>query len=85
MILRNSFGISDKNRDGVLAISTPIEAYKQLYLETDSPYYQPGDADISLFDVYNSFTQVITDDKKDVMQKFYKTILIGNILGINKL
>lgn len=65
-----------------LAISTPIEAYKQLFIDTDSPYYYPEGLDVSLFDVYNSFTQVITDDSKDILQKFNKTLLVGNILEI---
>lgn len=65
-----------------LAVSTPIDAYKQLFIDQDSEYYIPEGADPSLFDVYNSFTQIITDDKRDLLTKPEKTILIGKLLKI---
>lgn len=65
-----------------LAASTPIDAYKRLFLDQDSEYYIPEGVDPSLFDVYNSFTKIITEDKKDIMGKFEKTILVGRMLGV---
>ena len=62
--------------------TTPIDAYSQLFIDTDSPYYFPEGIDPTMFDVYNSFSQLITDEK-DIMNKFEKTILINKILGIN--
>lgn len=47
-----------------LAVSTPIDAYKQLFVDTDSIYYIPEGIDPDLYQVYNSFTQVLTDDSK---------------------
>jgi len=65
-----------------LAVSTPIDAYKQLFIDTDSQYYIPEGIDPTLFDVYNSFSQIITDDKKDIMNKFEKTMIINQLLRV---
>lgn len=65
-----------------IAVSTPIDAYKQLFIDQDSDYYVPEGYDPSLFDVYNSFTQIITDDSKDIMNKFEKTMIINKLLQI---
>ncbi len=65
-----------------IAVSTPVDAYKQLFIDQDSEYYIPEGLDPSLFDVYNSFTQIVTDDKKDLMNKFEKTMIINRLLGV---
>lgn len=65
-----------------LASSTPIKAYQNLFIDSDSEYFLPEGCDPSLFDVYNSFTQIITDDEKDLMNKFEKTMLINKLLKI---
>ena len=65
-----------------LATSSAIDAYKLLYEKEDSPYFVPKGTTTDMFNVYNAWTQVITDDKKDIINKCEKTLLIGNILGI---
>ena len=65
-----------------LSVTTPIDAYKQLFLDKDSVYYIPETEDPSLYEVYNSFTQIITDDKKDIMNKFEKTLIVNKVLGL---
>lgn len=81
-----NFTIKESEEDGFgkvkLANSVAIDAFKQLYIDTDSPYYTPPGMETCLFDAYNAFTQVITDDKKDLMNKFTKTILISRLLGV---
>lgn len=67
-----------------IAVSTPVEAYKQLFVDQDSQYYVPQGIDPTLFDVYNSFTQIITDDKRDILQKFEKTMIINKLLDVYK-
>jgi hypothetical protein len=60
----------------------PIEAYKSLYIDTESQYYvQPG-KQASMFDVYNAFTQVITDDERDFINKFEKTMMVNRLLEV---
>lgn len=65
-----------------IASSVPISAYTELFVNSDSEYFIPEGIDPSLFDIYNSFTQIITDDKKDILNKFEKTILINKLLEI---
>jgi hypothetical protein len=65
-----------------LATSTAIDAYKLLYCKKDSPYYvEPGQT-TNMFNVYNAFTQLITDDDRDIVNKAEKTLLLQNILEI---
>ena len=66
-----------------IAVSTPVDAYKQLFIDQDSQYFIPDGVNPSLFDIYNSFSQIITDDKKDIMNKFEKTILINRLLEVS--
>lgn len=67
-----------------IAVSTPIDAYKQLFIDTESEYYIPQGIDPSLYDIYNSFTQIITDDQKDLMNKFEKTMIINRLLSVSE-
>lgn len=65
-----------------IAVSTPIDAYKQLFIDSDSNYFIPEGIDPSMFDIYSAFTQIITDDKKDILNKFEKTMIINRLLKI---
>jgi hypothetical protein len=64
-----------------LAESTPIEVYKDLFYNEKSGYYTEADV-VDGFTVYNAFTDLITQDKRDLTNKFEKTLLISNIMGI---
>ena len=65
-----------------LASSTAIDAYKLLYEKEDSPYYvKPGET-TDMFNVYNAWTQIVTDDTRDIMNKAEKTLLLTNLFGI---
>ena len=51
-------------------------------MKDDSDYYQIG-TDVNMFDVYNAFTQQITnarDKSKDIINIFEKTLLLRQIL-----
>lgn len=65
-----------------IAASTAIDAFKLLYQDKESPYYVNPGFSTDLFNVYNAFTQCITDDKRDIINKCEKTLLVSNILGI---
>lgn len=65
-----------------IAVSTPIDAYKQLFIDQESQYFIPEGRNPTKFDIYNAFTQIITDDKKDIMNKFEKTIIINRLLEV---
>lgn len=88
--VRNSIGKAfDKGYGKVkLATSVPISAYKLLYEKPDSPYFvKPGEV-TSMFNVYNAFTDVISNDKngegeyKDILNKCEKTLLLKDILTL---
>lgn len=83
--IRNSLSASMNSDYGKvkLSTSTAIDAYKLLYEKEDSPYYvKPGNS-TSMFTVYNAWTQILTDDTRDIINKVEKTLLIKRILGLS--
>lgn len=71
-----------------LATSTAVDAYKLLYEDKMSPYYvKQGDV-TNMFNVYNAFTELISNDTnregeyKDILNKCEKTLLLKNILTL---
>ena len=84
--IRNCINYSFDNHYGKakLAVSTPIDAYKSLFEKEDSDYYAGLDCgNISMYQVYNAFTQELTDGmKKDPFNIFEKTLLLKDILDI---
>jgi hypothetical protein len=64
-----------------IAESAPVNVYKSLFYEEDSNYYVKGD-EVDGFTVYNAFTDLITQDKKDLVNKFEKTLLVKEIMDI---
>ena len=63
-----------------LAETLPIEAYKSLVLNKESPYFMKNGITDG-FNVYNAFTDIITNDKgKDIINKYEKVLLISNLL-----
>lgn len=61
--------------------SAPVDVYKSLFYDQKSKYFTQNDS-IDGFTIYNAFTDLITQDKKDLVNKFEKTLLIKDILGI---
>ena len=64
-----------------IAESAPVNVYKDLFYNEDSNYYTKGE-EVDGFTVYNAFTDLITQDKKDLVNKFEKTLLIKEIMDI---
>lgn len=81
--IRNSINLDYSTKYGKVkfAVSDTIDAYKLMFGEKDTPYSTPLDSETNMFNVYNAFTQIITNDTKDIMNHFEKTILIKSILG----
>lgn len=83
--IRNCINYSYDNHYGKVkvACSTPIDAYKLLFEKEDSDYFYGNSSSISMYNVYNAFTQILTDaKKKDAFNVFEKTLLIKDILSI---
>lgn len=64
-----------------LSKSTPIDVYEDLFYNEKSKYYTTDDR-VDGFTVYNAFTELITSDKKDLANKFEKTLLIKDIMNV---
>lgn len=64
-----------------LSETTPIAAYKNLFYDEKSKYYTTDNV-VDGFTVYNAFTDLITQDKRDLVNKFEKTLLVKDIIGI---
>ena len=85
MWIRNCLNIPYYNgiNNVKLATSTSIDAYKLLFEKDSSDYYVPVTSNTDMFNVYNAFTELISNDKdKDIMNKCEKTLLLKSILGV---
>ena len=84
--VRNALSTSFDNGYGKvkLSASTAVDAYKLLYEKEDSPYFvKPGET-TSMFNVYNAFTELISNtDTRDIMNKAEKTLLLKDILTLS--
>lgn len=60
----------------------PIDAYKNVFYDAKSPYFT-NEGGTTGFNLYNAFTDIITNDKgKDIVNKFEKIYTIAQILGL---
>lgn len=84
MWIRNTMGTQFTSQFGKVkvAANTAIDAYKLLYEDKESPYYVNPGYSTDFFNVYNAFTQILTDDTKDIINKCEKTLLISSIIGV---
>ena len=53
-----------------IAVSTPVNAYKELFINSESDYYVPEGIDPSMFDIYNAFTHIDRGWHPDYFDKF---------------
>ena len=70
-------------RRSSLAASVVEGAFKLLFEKESSSYFVPRDQNTDMFNVYNAFTELISNDKdKDIMNKVEKTLLLKRILDV---
>jgi hypothetical protein len=85
--IRNSMHLKYENGITPVKLGAPniIDAYKLLFEDAKSDYYVPADrTGTDMFNVYNAFTEVISNkDNKDIMNKCEKILLLKDILGIS--
>lgn len=66
-----------------IAASVVEGAFKLLFEKESSSYFVPRDQSTDMFNVYNAFTELISNDKdKDIMNKVEKTLLLKRILDV---
>lgn len=64
-----------------LSETLPIEAYKKVVLDKESPYFAKNGITDG-FNVYNAFTDIITNDKgRDIVNKYEKVLMVSNLLN----
>lgn len=83
--IRRSWALKYDNgiQKSSLAGSVVEGAFKLLFEKEDSNYYVPIGQNTDMFNVYNAFTQLISNDKdKDIMNKVDKVLLLRDILGL---
>lgn len=67
-----------------LSSNTAVDAYKLLYEKEDSPYFIREGESTTMFNIYNAFTDLISNvDTRDIMNKAEKTLLLRNILHLS--
>ena len=66
-----------------MASSVPINAYKDIYVNSDSKYFIPEGINPTKFQIYNAFTELITHDKRDILNVADKTLLLGKMLNVS--
>lgn len=66
-----------------MASSVPINAYKDIYMNSDSKYFIPEGINPTKFQIYNAFTELITHDKRDILNVADKTLLLGKMLNVS--
>ena len=66
-----------------IAASVVEGAFKLLFEKESSSYFVPRDQNTDMFNIYNAFTELISNDKdKDIMNKVEKTLLLKRILDV---
>lgn len=81
--VRNCIATSYNSGYGNVKISEALaaKAYKSMFLKKNSPYYVTPKSDTTMFNVYNAFTELITNDNdKDIINKCEKTLLLKDVL-----
>lgn len=63
--------------------TTAIKAFKSIFSNSKSKYYI-GDKNTDYFNIYNAWTDIISNSDSDIMNKFEKTYLLSKILNIHE-
>nr|DAT90431.1 MAG TPA: hypothetical protein [Caudoviricetes sp.] len=77
-VIRNEYNVGLSKAK--LSVATAVDAYKDLFIDTESGYYIPDNEEPSVFNIYNAFTEYISHDKKDIVNTAEKTLLLNNML-----
>ncbi len=59
-----------------------VKAFQMVYMDSRSPYFIKDTEECSVFNYYNAFTQLVTDDSKDILGKFEKTLLVDSLFNL---
>ena len=76
------YGYDNSCQKVKLSENLPIKVYKDVYLDQSSKYHV-SNQESTYFNIYNAFTDIITNDgDKDLINKYEKALLAYRILGL---
>lgn len=82
-LIENSMFYYYKHKGGKIKIApaSVIKAYQNIYLDSSSKNYVGDTEECSLFNYYDTFSTLITQDSKDILNHFEKCALCLQILN----
>ena len=77
-LIENSMLFEINNNSGKIKIAPAmvIKAYQNVYLDSSSKNYVPDTEECSMFNYVDAFSSLITEDNKDIVNRFEKNLLI---------
>jgi hypothetical protein len=75
------FEISNKGGKIKIAPAMVLKAYQNVYLDSSSRNYVPDTEKCSMFNYVDAFSSLITEDDKDIVNRFEKNLLIYNMFN----
>lgn len=73
------FEITNKVGKIKIAPTMVLKAYQNVYLDSSSKNYVPENEKCSVFNYVDAFSSLITEDDKDIVNRFEKNLLIYNM------
>lgn len=75
------FEINNKGGKIKIAPAMVLKAYQNVYLDSSSRNYIPDTEECSMFNYVDAFSSLITEDNKDIVNRFEKNLLIYNMFN----
>lgn len=75
------FEINNKGGKIKIAPAMTLKAYQNVYLNSSSKNYVPDTEKCSMFNYVDAFSSLITEDDKDIVNRFEKNLLIYNMFN----
>ena len=64
-----------------MAVTLPVDVYKSVTIDQDSDVYYDGE-EIPIITVLKSFSSFISNDEKDLVNRYEKVQLVNKLLGL---
>lgn len=59
-----------------------VKAYESVYMDSSSKFYIKPIEESTIYNYYSAFVQIVQDEKKDILNRWEKTYLIGQLFGL---
>lgn len=80
-LIEDSMFLEINNKGGKVKIAPAmvLKAYQNVYLDSSSKNFVPNTEKCSMFNYVDAFSSLITEDDKDIINRFEKNLLIYNM------